>query len=62
VSEPARRTRTRALGHLAVGLVLVGGGVLVTSLSKETVWYGAVVVGAIEIVRGARRLLAAHRE
>jgi uncharacterized membrane protein len=60
VSEPARRAT--AFGHLAVGLVLVVAGVLVTWVSKETVWYGAVVVGAIEIVRGARRLLAAGRE
>jgi hypothetical protein len=51
-----------ARAHLAVGLVLVGAGLLVTSASRETVWYGAVVVGAIEIVRGARRLLAARRE
>jgi hypothetical protein len=60
VSESARRTR--ALGHLAVGLVLVGAGIVVTWRSNETVWYGAVVVGAIEIARGARRLLAAGRE
>jgi uncharacterized protein (DUF983 family) len=60
VSGPARRTR--AFGHLAVGFVLVGAGLLVTWASKETVWYGAVVVGAIEILRGARRLLATRRE
>jgi hypothetical protein len=39
-------------GHLIVGAALLAAGVGVTITSKETVWYGAVLVGVLEIGRG----------
>lgn len=43
-------------GHLIVGAVLLVAGLGVTIFSKEVVWYGAIVVGVIEIVRGIYRM------
>jgi len=35
-----------------VGGLLLAAGIGVTVVSKEVVWYGAIVVGVIEIARG----------
>lgn len=40
------------MGHLLVGLALLGAGTAVTLLSDAVHWYGAFVVGAIEVIRG----------
>ena len=40
------------LGHLLIGVVLLGGGIAITVLSHRVVLYGAIAVGAFEIVRG----------
>jgi uncharacterized membrane protein len=45
------------LGHVIVGGVLLAAGIGVTVTSKETVWYGAIVVGVIEIARGLYYLM-----
>ena len=45
------------MGHLIVGAVLLAAGIGVTFVSKEVVWYGAIVVGLIEIGRGAFALI-----
>jgi hypothetical protein len=39
-------------GHLIVGVLLLLAGIAVSVTSKEVVWYGAIVVGVIEIARG----------
>jgi hypothetical protein len=41
------------MGHLIVGVLLLTAGIAVSVVSKDVVWYGAIVVGAIEIARGA---------
>lgn len=47
------------LGRLLVGLALLGGGIAVTVASEAVVWYGAIVVGVIQIARGVFTLLRA---
>ena len=47
------------VGHLVVGVLLLGGGIAVTVMSEAVVWYGAIVVGLIEIARGTFLLLRA---
>jgi len=47
------------VGHLVVGVLLLGGGIAVTVMSEAVVWYGAIVVGVIEIARGTFLLLRA---
>ena len=44
-------------GHLIVGGLLLVAGVGVTVTSKEAVWYGAIIVGVIEIARGLYQLM-----
>ena len=44
-------------GHLIVGALLLVAGIGVTVTSKEAVWYGAIIVGVIEIARGAYQLM-----
>ena len=46
------------------GILADGAGVGVTLFSKAVVWYGALVVGIVGIVRGTYRLSqpAPHRE
>jgi hypothetical protein len=44
-------------GHLIVGALLLTAGGAVSVLSTEVVWYGAIVVGVIEIARGLYYLL-----
>ena len=39
-------------GHLIVGVLLLLAGIGVTVTSREAVWYGAIIVGVIEIGRG----------
>jgi hypothetical protein len=39
-------------GHLIAGLVLLTAGLVVSLLSKEVVWYGAIAVGGLEVARG----------
>ena len=38
--------------QLIMGVLLLGAGIAVTVLSTEVFWYGAIVVGAIQIARG----------
>ena len=45
------------MGHLIVGVLLLGAGIAVTVTSKEVVWYGAIIVGVLEIARGLYYLL-----
>jgi len=45
------------LGHLLVGILLLLAGIGVTVASREHVWYGALVIGAIQIVRGLHDLM-----
>ena len=47
----------RGTGHLIVGGLLLAAGIGVSVTSKEVVWYGAIVVGIIEIARGAYYLI-----
>jgi len=49
-------------GHLIVGVLLLTGGIGVTVVSKEVVWYGAIVVGVIEIARGIYKMTRARGE
>ncbi|MBX3216163.1 MAG: hypothetical protein KF850_29250 [Labilithrix sp.] len=44
------------VGWILAGIALVGAGLAVTFLSNAVVWYGAIVVGIIWIVRGSFRL------
>ncbi len=37
---------------IVFGVVLVGAGLAVTMMSDHVFWWGAIVVGIIEIVRG----------
>jgi hypothetical protein len=45
------------MGHLLVGIALLGGGIAITVLSHRVVMYGAIAVGAFEIVRGVYVLI-----
>jgi len=49
------------LGHLLFGLVLLAAGAAVTVLSEQVVWYGAIVVGVIEVLRGIVLLVRTRR-
>jgi hypothetical protein len=40
------------LGHLLFGIILLAAGIGVTLYSEVVYWYGAIIVGAIEILRG----------
>jgi hypothetical protein len=51
-SRSAEGRAAPGIGHLVVGALLLTAGVVVSVMSKEVVWYGAVVVGIIEIARG----------
>ena len=44
-------------GHLIVGGLLLVAGIGVTVTSREAVWYGAIIVGLIEIGRGLYHLM-----
>jgi hypothetical protein len=43
--------------QLVMGVLLLGAGIAVTVLSTQVFWYGAIVVGVIQIARGAYMLL-----
>ena len=45
------------VSQLVMGVVLLGAGVAVTVFSTQVFWYGAIVVGVIQIARGAFMLL-----
>jgi hypothetical protein len=47
------------VGWIIAGVALLGVGVAVTMMSSQVVWYGAIVVGVIWIVRGVYRLVSA---
>ena len=49
-------------GHLIVGVLLLIAGIAVTVTSKEAVWYGAIVVGVIEIARGLYYLMRSQSQ
>ena len=44
------------VGWIIAGVALLGAGVAVSMFSNVVVWYGAIVVGIIWIVRGIHRL------
>ena len=44
------------MGSLIFGIVLLVGGIVVTVMSPNTIWYGAMIVGVINIVRGIMKL------
>lgn len=44
------------VGWIIAGVCLLGVGVAVTMMSQAVVWYGAIIVGIIWIVRGVYRL------
>lgn len=41
------------MGRLIFGIVLFVGGIAVTLGSSSVIWYGGIIVGLINIVRGA---------
>ncbi len=45
------------LWRLVIGFLLLGGGVAVTMMSENTVWYGAILVGVYYVGTGAYRLM-----
>lgn len=44
------------VGWIIAGVALLGAGIAVSMLSNAVVWYGAIIVGIIWIVRGIYRL------
>lgn len=44
------------VGWIIAGVILLGAGVAVSLFSNVVVWYGAIIVGIIWIVRGIYRL------
>jgi hypothetical protein len=44
------------MGTLLFGIALLVGGIAVTALSGAVVWYGGIIVGGINIVRGLIQL------
>lgn len=50
--KPPPRTMRPGSGHLLFGVVALTFGLVVTRLSEQIVAYGAMGVGALEIVRG----------
>lgn len=40
------------VSHIVYGVLLLGAGIAVTTMSDHVYWWGAVAVGIIEIVRG----------
>jgi hypothetical protein len=47
------------VGWIIAGVCLLGVGIGVTLVSQAVVWYGAMIVGVIWIVRGIYRLVNA---
>ena len=50
------------VGWIIAGVALLGAGVAVSMMSNAVVWYGAILVGIIWIVRGIYRLSKAPPE
>ena len=44
------------VGWILAGVALLGAGIAVSMASNAVVWYGAIIVGIIWIVRGVFRL------
>jgi hypothetical protein len=61
IAARARLEKT-VVGHLVVGVLLLIAGAVVTIVSKEVVWYGAIVVGLIEVARGGYYLKRGARD
>lgn len=40
------------MGNLLFGIALLVGGLIVTFASGAVIWYGGIIVGIIQIVRG----------
>jgi len=40
------------VGHIVFGVILLVAGLAVTYMSDQVFWWGAIVVGIIEIIRG----------
>ena len=40
------------VGHIVFGAVLLAAGIAVTMMSEQVFWWGAIVVGLFEMVRG----------
>lgn len=49
------------VGWIIAGVALLAAGIAVTTLSEQVAWYGAILVGAIWIVRGVYRLAVSLR-
>jgi NCS1 family nucleobase:cation symporter-1 len=47
-------------GSIVFGVILLVAGLAVTALSDHVVWYGAIVVGLVNIVRGSMQLARAR--
>jgi hypothetical protein len=45
------------VGHIVFGGVLLAAGLAVTMMSDQVFWWGAILVGIIEIIRGIVYLL-----
>jgi hypothetical protein len=48
------------VGWILAGVALLGAGIAVSMSSNAVVWYGAIIVGIIWIVRGVYRLVKAQ--
>ena len=44
------------VGWIIAGVALLGTGIAVSVLSQAVMWYGAIIVGVIWIIRGIYRL------
>ena len=40
------------VGHIIFGAILLAVGLYVTMTSQQVHWWGAIIVGVIEIIRG----------
>jgi hypothetical protein len=40
------------LSHIVFGVLLLGAGIAVTTMSDHVYWWGAIAVGVIEMTRG----------
>jgi hypothetical protein len=47
------------VGWIIAGVALLGVGIAITMSSSGVIWYGAMIVGVIWIIRGIMRLSSA---
>ena len=48
------------VGHIVFGAILLVAGLAVTMMSEQVFWWGAILVGIIEIIRGIVMALRAR--